>query len=152
MKLGVVGLPNVGKSTLFNAITHAGAECANYPFCTIEPNVGVVAVPDERLDKLAALNTREIGANVHKLGDIFAALADNDKVINKNQLPAQAQKFLNENFANVKCSYVKLERDFLERSYEVVLVDGVKLEFSRNGAWKDVFKEHRDTRFQIICK
>jgi GTP-binding protein YchF len=55
MKLGIVGLPNVGKSTMFNSITKAGAECANYPFCTIEPNVGVVAVPDERLKKLTEM-------------------------------------------------------------------------------------------------
>lgn len=71
MKLGVVGLPNVGKSTLFNAITHAGAEAANYPFCTIEPNVGVVAVPDVRLNKLAKLyNSKKVTPAVVEFVDI----------------------------------------------------------------------------------
>ena len=71
MKLGVVGLPNVGKSTLFNAITEAGAEAQNYPFCTIEPNVGVVAVPDERLDVLGKMyNTKKITRAVVEVVDI----------------------------------------------------------------------------------
>lgn len=71
MKLGIVGLPNVGKSTLFNAITNAGAQSANYPFCTIEPNVGVVAVPDSRIDALAEMyNPAKITPAVIEFVDI----------------------------------------------------------------------------------
>jgi len=71
MKLGIVGLPNVGKSTLFNAITQAGAESANYPFCTIEPNVGVVPVPDERLEKLKQMyNPEKVTPTVIEFVDI----------------------------------------------------------------------------------
>ena len=71
MKIGIVGLPNVGKSTLFNSITKAGAECANYPFCTIEPNVGVVAVPDERLEILGEMyKTQKITHAIVEFVDI----------------------------------------------------------------------------------
>ena len=71
MKLGIIGLPNVGKSTLFNSLTKAGADAQNYPFCTIDPNIGVVAVPDERLEKLAALyNSAKITPAVIEFVDI----------------------------------------------------------------------------------
>ena len=80
MKIGVVGLPNVGKSTLFNAITEAGAESANYPFCTIEPNVGVVAVKDERLDVLAKMyNTKKVTPAVIEFVDIAGLVAGASK-------------------------------------------------------------------------
>jgi hypothetical protein len=69
---------------------------------------------------------------------VAAVKADNDKVINKNQLPAQAQSFLNQNFSGVNISYAKEERDFLSRSYEVMLVDGSKIEFGSNGNWEEV--------------
>ena len=76
-------------------------------------------------------------ATVFSFG-VFNASADNDKIIAKEALPAAAQAFINTHFAGLKISYAKLERDFLEQSYEVVFTDGIKLEFDRKGAWTDV--------------
>lgn len=76
--------------------------------------------------------------------------ADNDKLIKKSELPAQAQKFINDNFANVKITYAKVERDFLEKSYEVVLADGVKLEFTSKGSWKEVDCRYAEVPAAIV--
>ena len=81
---------------------------------------------------------------------VSVAKADNDKIINKNELPAQAQQFLNEHFSGAKLSYAKLERDFLERSYEVVLTDGTKLEFSSKGTWLDVDCKYGEVPAAIV--
>lgn len=81
---------------------------------------------------------------------VSTALADNDKLVNKSDLPAQAQQFINENFAGVNLTYAKLERDFLERSYEVVLVDGTKLEFTLKGQWKEVDCRYGEVPANIV--
>ena len=75
-KCGIVGLPNVGKSTLFNALTKAGIQAENYPFCTIDPNVGVVPMPDPRLDALAAIvNPQQVLATTMEFVDIAGLVA-----------------------------------------------------------------------------
>ena len=81
---------------------------------------------------------------------ISNAAADNDKLINKSELPVQAQQFIDAHFANVKLTYAKLERDFFERSYEVVLADGTKIEFASNGSWTDVDCRYEEVPAAII--
>lgn len=81
MKLGIVGLPNVGKSTLFNSLTKAGAESANYPFCTIDPNVGIVPVPDERLKLLGDFyQSKKVTPAVIEFVDIAGLVKAHPKV------------------------------------------------------------------------
>ena len=77
LKCGIVGLPNVGKSTLFNALTKAGIAAENYPFCTIDPNVGIVEVPDPRLQKLAGIvNPQKLQSAIVEFVDIAGLVAD----------------------------------------------------------------------------
>lgn len=76
--------------------------------------------------------------------------ADNDKLVKKSELPVESQQFINEYFAGVELVYAKMERDFLERSYEVVLADGVKLEFSSKGAWREVDCRYSEVPAAIV--
>jgi ribosome-interacting GTPase 1 len=90
LKCGIVGLPNVGKSTLFNALTKAGIEAANYPFCTIEPNVGIVEVPDPRLAELAKIiNPQKIQPAIVEFVDIAGLVAGASKGRPGQPVPGQ---------------------------------------------------------------
>ena len=122
MKLGIVGLPNVGKSTLFNAITQAGAESANYPFCTIDPNVGMVAVPDERLQPLAE---KVLTPLLNSLNGDSAVTDDEKRLRLMKQLVADGEEEV------PKCVFEKEEEVMDEAKAKQVMrsmLDGIKLE------------------------
>ena len=117
MKLGIVGLPNVGKSTLFNALTKAGAEAANYPFCTIDPNVGVVAVPDERIRLLGVAGLVKGASKGEGLGNQFLAnIREVDAIVHV------VRCFENENVIHVDGSVDPL-RDIETINLELVFAD-----------------------------
>ena len=118
MKLGIVGLPNVGKSTLFNSLTKAGAESANYPFCTIDPNVGVVTVPDERLNVLGEMyHTKKIVPAVIEFVDIAGLVKGASKGEGLgNHIAAESQRQMNSTYpAFVRSRLPKYPKPAVER-------------------------------------
>ena len=157
MKIGIVGLPNVGKSTLFNSITNAGAECANYPFCTIEPNVGMVTVPDERIESLVKIynpqKTTYATIEFVDIAGLVKGASQGEGLGNKflshirevDSIAQVVRCFENENITHVDGSVDSL-RDIETINFELCLADIETVEKRLDRARKSL---KADKKFQV---